>query len=391
MTSKLFFRTKAINLALALCLLMICSLRAAAWGNEGHQLVARISTQFLNDKARQQIIELLLEDVKTYRYFYEKNGCQSVLAISDKAGGEEKKFSDDDKKRFLLEGLSCVATWPDPPYVKYQRKYTSNWHFVDIPATIRAGAKPVRYSFDAMRDCVLDNWSREQQGDCALFALERFRAVLGNAKQSDDDFRELAAARADALKFVVHIMGDLHQPLHCATDKNLAVKDDRGDAGGNAKIVTWFGETQYPFGLWNLHAVWDEGIIDKTMNLSEDDKKDPAKVDDKETAYITSLPLPKSGSKELALMQAGDIFKWTNDSYTLAVNQAYGTLPPIDTTYKYTTKDSKTGKNVTKAGGYRLDAPYYEANKETVNKQLMLGGVRLARFLNEDLGGQAKK
>ncbi|HEX8920479.1 MAG TPA: S1/P1 nuclease, partial [Pyrinomonadaceae bacterium] len=132
-------------------------------------------------------------------------------------------------------------------------------------------------------------------------------------------------------------------------------------------------------------------IIDKTMNLSEDDKKDPAKVDDKETAYITSLPLPKSGSKELALMQAGDIFKWTNDSYTLAVNQAYGTLPPIDTTYKYTTKDSKTGKNVTKAGGYRLDAPYYEANKETVNKQLMLGGVRLARFLNEDLGGQAKK
>jgi hypothetical protein len=391
MTSQLFFRTKAINLALALCLIMTWSSGAAAWGNEGHQLVARISTEFLNDKARQQIIELLMEDVKTYRFFYEKNGCASVLAISDKAGGDEKKLSDDDKQKFLLRGLSCVATWPDPPYVKYQRKYTGNWHFVDIPVTLRAGAKPVRYSFDAMRDCVQDNWTREQKGDCALFALERFRAVLGNAKQSAEDFREEPAARAEALKFVVHLMGDLHQPLHCATDKNLAQKDDPGDAGGNAKIVIWFDEKEYTYGLWNLHAVWDEGILDKTMNLSEDEKKDPDKVDAKETAYIASLPLPKSGSKELAFMQAGDIFEWVNDSYNLAVDSAYGTLPPIDNTYKYTVKDSKTGKNVTRTGGYRLGLPYYQANKETVNKQLMLGGVRLARLLNEDLGATAKK
>jgi hypothetical protein len=392
MTPNTFIRRKAIkHLILSLCLVMMASARVAAWGNEGHEITARIAAQFLNDKARQQILNLLMEDVKTYRYFYEQNKCTIALSLSDKAGGDENKLSDSNKREFLLEGLSCIATWPDPPYVKYQRKYTSNWHFVDIPVTLRPNAKPLRYSYDATRDCMLDNRSREQSGDCALFALERFRAILGNAKQSDDDYRELAAARADALKFVVHIMGDLHQPMHCVTDKNLAVKNDQGDAGGNAKIVEWLGEAQYPFGPWNLHAVWDEGIIDKTLNLSEEDKKDPAKVDEKETAYIASLPLPAKGSKELALMQAGDIFKWVNDSYNLAVDRAYGQLPAKDNAYKYTVKDPKTGKNVTKMGGYRLGMSYYQANKDIVDKQLMLGGVRLARWLNEDLGETAKK
>jgi len=378
-------------MALACSLILLCSARAFSWGVQGHQLVARIATQFLDDKAKEQIIWLLFEDVKTYRYFYTQNRCFSVLAISDKAAGDKSKLSGSDREKFLLEGLSCIATWPDPPYVKYQRKYTGNWHFVDIPVTLRPGAKPLRYSFDALRDCVLDNRSREQNGDCAFFAIERFRAILANAKQSDDDYREELAARAEALKFVVHIMGDLHQPLHCATDKDLARKDDFGDAGGNAKIVVWFGETTYPFGLWNLHAVWDEGILDKTLGLSEEDKKDPDKVDAKETAYIAGLPLPRKGSKELSQMQAGDIFKWANDSYNLAVDRAYGTLPPIDNTYRYTVKDPKTKKDVAKAGGYRLDLPYYRANKETVDKQLMLGGVRLARLLNEDLGAAGKK
>lgn len=387
-----FLRTKAVrHLMLSLCLIMLCSARASAWGEQGHQITARIAAQFLNDKAQQQVLEILMEDVKTYRYFYEQNKCSSVLSLSDKAAGNQGKLSDSEREKFILEGLSCISTWPDPPYVKYQRKYTSNWHFVDIPVTLRANAKPLRYSFDALRECVLDNSSRQQSGDCALFALERFRAILGNAKQSDDDYREELAARAEALKFVVHIMGDLHQPLHCATDKDLAKKNDFGDAGGNAKIVVWFGETTYPYGLWNLHAVWDEGIIDKTLDLSEEGKKDPNKVDEKETAYITSLPLPRKGSKELAPMQAGDIFKWAEESYNLAVDRAYGTLPPIDNTYKYTVKDRQTKKDVTKTGGYRLDLPYYQANKGTVDRQLMLGGVRLAKLLNEDLGTPAKK
>jgi hypothetical protein len=68
----------------------------------------------------------------------------------------------------------------------------------------------------------------------------------------------------------VHFVGDLHQPLHTANDHDLDAKNkennghvnDNGDRGGNLKLVTWLGASSDPFGCWNLHAVWDDGIID---------------------------------------------------------------------------------------------------------------------------------
>ena len=104
----------------------------------------------------------------------------------------------------------------------------------------------------------------DARGDCAILAVRRFRPVLANPK-------EHSIARAEALKFIVHIIGDLHQPLHCVTDKrDFNNLNDLGDIGGNQKIVqfnvpAWDNDRHKDVNprwseQWNLHSVWDEAF-----------------------------------------------------------------------------------------------------------------------------------
>ena len=69
---------------------------------------------------------------------------------------------------------------------------------------------------------------------------------------------------------------------------------------------------------------------------------------------------------------------WANESYLLAVKNAYGNLPPFDKNYKYRDK-----KGVEHLGGYRLDQNYYDLNAPVVDQQPMRAGVRLAKYLND--------
>jgi hypothetical protein len=120
------------------------------------------------------------------------------------------------------ESLDEAANWPDEmradPSTFWQKTATP-WHYVTL------------------NGITYDHAPRE--GD-ALEALDHFRMVL----------RDSNASRADkqlALRFVVHLVGDLHQPLHAGKCC---------DKGGNDVKVTWFGKPT------NLHAVWDSSIVD---------------------------------------------------------------------------------------------------------------------------------
>ena len=122
---------------------------------------------------------------------------------------------------------------------------------------------------------------------------------------------------------------------------------------------------------WNLHSVWDEGIIDATMNLQKLD----------EEKYLAQLlkPLRKASAADLAKLQSGDLFTWIADSYAIAVKKAYK-LPKFDPNYEYRDKKGNQHK-----GGYKLAPSYYAANEDVVSDQLLTGGVRLAKFLNDTL------
>jgi hypothetical protein len=104
-----------------------------------------------------------------------------------------------------------------------------------------------------------------------------------------------ARQRLEALKFVVHFVADIHQPLHCADD---------GDRGGNRVRVIFLGRNT------NLHAVWDWGILA------------PAVAGD-ERAY--ALQLVRSIKRDdIARWRGGSTASWANESYGIARRLIYG-------------------------------------------------------------------
>jgi hypothetical protein len=156
--------------------------------------VARIAEQGLTQKARTTIASLLAGDA-----FIVQCQQQHLPVV---------KFAD---------RMACVATWADA--VRHERPATAGWHFVDIPRNAS------QYSAD--RDC--------PQGDCVIQEIERTFAVLSNTNSNATD-------RQEALKFIIHFIGDMHQPLHDATDTQDQEAIANGfptDRGGNLVFVTW--------------------------------------------------------------------------------------------------------------------------------------------------------
>ena len=221
----------------------------------------------------------------------------------------------------LLRGqtLADIANWADD--VRSTRPETGQWHFVDIPLPAA--------SYDPARDC-----RPTPAGDCVIAATQRWLRVLADRRRSN-------ASRVEALKFVVHLIGDVHQPLHCA---------DNGDHGGNDVEVTFFAHSLNPFNQkpWNLHAVWDAGLIEHAR-LSV-------------TAYTKRLAAGLA-SVDVRALQEGTLVDWALESHRAAVDHAYASVP----------------------ASRRLGAAYFGANRPVVDDRLARAGVRLARVLNDAL------
>ena len=122
------------------------------------------------------------------------------------------------------ETLADAANWPDEMKSNpdpFWQKTASPWHYVTVGGLAYDHAPP--------------------EGD-ALGALNFFRNQIRDPRTS-------LAHRQLALRFIVHIVSDLHQPLHNGRP---------GDRGGNDVKVKWFGRDT------NLHAVWDSALIEET-------------------------------------------------------------------------------------------------------------------------------
>ena len=121
------------------------------------------------------------------------------------------------------EGYDFVrdADWADR--IRGKARYTSKWHYVDIPFDSLA--------YDASRDCRLDN--------CVVAQLRHELDIL---RKSDAPLTQ----RAEALLFAIHFVGDLGQPLHCI---------NRNVSGGNADKVIYEGRRT------NLHSFWDQTLV----------------------------------------------------------------------------------------------------------------------------------
>ena len=117
--------------------------------------------------------------------------------------------------------LVSISTWAD----EVRSPSTAAWHYVNLP-------RDSGCHFEAARDC--------PDGRCVVGAIERQVAVLASSAPAEE--------RLKALKYLVHLVGDIHQPLH------VGYADDRG---GNQYQVRFGGRGT------NLHAVWDVGLVEQ--------------------------------------------------------------------------------------------------------------------------------
>jgi hypothetical protein len=177
---------------------------------------------------------------------------------------------------------------------------------------------PARTSddYDAVRDC--------PQDDCVVAKIKEFGRVLADRQAPERQ-------RLEALKYIVHFVADVHQPLHASDDH---------DRGGNNVPIIFMG---YPT---NLHAVWDSGIIARAVKGDE-------------RGYALKL-VREITPAEREQWSQGDPVSWANESHRIAVDAIYGELPHSGL----------------------LPAGYQNKALPVVNTQLERAGVRLGNVLN---------
>ena len=194
------------SLCLAFYLVALLPARAAAWGRDGHQIVAAI--------ARARLTQLKA-----------KNALKNIDSILKPTPGTSILRQPRD--------LFQASVWPDEVRGSDEYGFADNLHFVSI--VLNQDGAPDKYI--KSRDCrASSKIPQVPEGVCIIGALEHYTRVL-------DDPAATKAARIEALSFVVHFMGDIHQPLHTSEDKifinHLEVngKKGRGDRGGNHRFI----------------------------------------------------------------------------------------------------------------------------------------------------------
>ncbi len=276
----MMIRAGILFAGLALLLGFRCD-RALAWGQEGHSIVAEIAQRRLSPQAAAMVARTLGRG----------------------------------------HSLAAIASWADD--VREKRPETARWHFVDIPIS--------EQNYVPARHC-----ARQPEGDCIVAELGRLRMSLACARAP--------AARREALKFAVHFVGDIHQPLHTVDD----------DKGGNLipvqvhlRGLVCSQACRAPLAS-NFHLAWDSDLIHAAVwNWG-------AYVHRLEAGWLRSSEARRSAAA------GGTPTDWAVQTHGVA--RAIWNLLPSD---------------------HVLGDDYFEKVLPVLDRQLGRAGLRLARFLNE--------
>jgi hypothetical protein len=277
-------RLKATGWLIAFLAVVCLSTATHAWGPQGHRLVGLIAATYLTETARQNVAWLL--------------GSQT---------------------------LADVAVWADH-YVDGNLQ-TASWHYVNIP--------PFAKSYVRDRDCP------QQPGASASGRGDRWRdCVVDRILYNQERLADASLDRADralALKFLVHLVGDVHQPFH-------ALGFERG---GNGIQVIAFGSGDCPTDGYtprpcNLHGIWDNLLIARR------------KLGDLQ--YLASL-------QQLIHHQRLD-------------------REPIETPASWAIESHALAKEALRVPLGKIDEEYFSRHITVVDRRLALGGLRLAALVN---------
>lgn len=241
------------------------------WGLTGHRVVAEIADSHLTNKARKNL-----------------------------------------KKILGNESLAMSANWPDFIKSDSNFRYLNSWHYVNFKSA---------QSFDLLKQQLVN--------DTTANAFNKLVMLIDELKHNPSLDKKTSLMY---LRLIIHIVGDIHQPMHTGRPDDL---------GGNKINLYWFGTPT------NLHRVWDEQLIDY-QQLSY-------------TEYARAINFVDT--KQRKLWETAPIEQWLFESYTIT-----------ESLYKKVNE------------GDKLSYRYNFENVDILNKQLLKGGVRLAGLLNSLFG-----
>ncbi|MHC5353201.1 S1/P1 nuclease [Myroides sp. LJL115] len=259
---------KVLYLVIA-SLFLLQSSQVFAWGTTGHRVIAEIAERNLSKKAKKQLKEII--------------------------GNQQ---------------LAYWSNWPDFVKSDPSFKFADSWHYVNMPSGLD------RAAFD-----------QKLQESTDANAYKRSLVLIEELK----DKTLTKEQKQEKLYFLIHIIGDLHQPMHVGRPEDL---------GGNKIKVEWFRKPT------NLHSLWDAALVDFDKYSY--------------TEYATVLDVHgKKYNKEIA---KGELDDWIYESYTMA-EQLYNSVD-LDNTSS-------------------LSFGYHYDYKDTVEDSLLKGGIRLSEILND--------
>ena len=257
------------NAQLILCIMaLLCSIPSFGWGPKGHDVVASIAEKHLTRKTRKALNE-------------------------------------------LLDGHSIVyySSWMDniqnSPYWENGYNKTKTWHYANVDKG---------HTYQTM--------TRNEKGD-VITGLEMI------TKEMTENYKNLTdSMKVDYVKMIVHMVGDLHCPMHAGR---------LSDRGGNGTKVKWFGQPT------NLHSVWDSKMIDSARRWGYTEWTDQ---------------LDRAGRKEIKALQQGTYEEWFADTVKYAaeiyeyVEEKAGETPNLSYQFVYDFSPVLEDRLVT--AGYRL-------------------------------------
>lgn len=305
-----------------IALLLLCASPAFPWGCEGHRTVALLALDQLTPHARAMASNLL-------------QGEPSDPSLHRYCGHSD------------LPPFADMSTWADD--IREKRKETAPWHFIDVP-------------LGATRDHMYD--ACPVATGCVTSALRGQLDVLrsGSAGRTQ---------QTEALMFVIHFVGDMHQPLHASTNN---------DRGGNCVPVIFFtqapkesatGENFRP----NLHGVWDTDLVERVAK-----EHDAARfASDISSEFKTDI--------NSWTQQPINLDDWAWESHQLAISTVYGDLAEKITVETPAPVESCADDNHVAKRLFQLhekiDESYLTDVSPVIRQQLARAGTRLAMLLNQ--------
>jgi hypothetical protein len=318
----------------AVLVTLLCVLAAGrlwAWGCTGHETVALIALKDLQalDAANQTVVAQQVETLlSTQTHAYAGRFCKDLG----------------------LDTIAYFATWADDH--RTVNPSTGNWHYWDIPLYVKSAALGE----------YCDN-------GCVVQAIQDQVAILQD-KSKDD------ATRSTALMYIIHFVGDMHQPLH---------EEDNNDRGGNCVPVTFLNTAPKAgsSGSYspNLHAVWDTQLVETTGKITRSGSDAKAQIE----AFAARLGTEHAGDTQPVFRDSADLVAWANEAHAIAIADPYAKLHPRIAAARKTAPVTSCSDAGTSAKFLKkhetVSQAYVTAVQADVEGQLSRSGERLAAVL----------